>query len=270
MYQRARSARDRDRLRPAVLAGMGWHLHRIWSIDWLRDPAAALARTVAAIEAARLGARPAITEPEATVPTPASAALAREEPPAPGVALAAAPYQVAQLPPAIRQRALHQHPVGRLAAWVAEVVAVESPVHLEEVTRRLATATGAAQVGTRIRASVAEAAQLAANIGSIRVQGDFYWTPSMAVRAVPVRDRSALPPLSRKLSLVAPEERAAAVRTVVRESFSLERTAVGLAAARLLGFARPGDEQRQLLEAAIAELLLAEVLAEKNGELTLG
>jgi hypothetical protein len=273
VYQRARSARDRDRLRPTILAALGWRLHRIWSADWLRDPAAALARVEAAIEAARrLGPPPPPGAPGlvAVAGEEKTTALAREMPPAPSAARAAVPYQVAQLPPAIRQRALHQHPVGRLAAWVAEVVAVESPVHLEEVTRRLAAATGAAQVGARIRGSVAEAARLAAKIGSIRGQDDFYWTPSMAVGAVPVRDRSALPTTSRRLSLVAPEELAAAVLAVVRESFSLARGAVGLAAARRLGFARPGDEQRQLLETAIEELLLTGKLAEKNGELTLG
>lgn len=271
MYHRARSARDRNRLRQAVLEGMGWHLHRIWSADWFRDPTAALARAVAAIEAARRLAAPAPpTGPAAAAPAVTPTVLARDEPPAPDATPAAAPYQVAQLPPAIRQRELHQHPVGRLAAWVAEVVAVESPVHLEEVTRRLATATGAAQVGARMRASVAEAARLAEKIGSVRVQGDFYWTPSMAASAAPVRDRSALPPVSRKPGFVAPEELAAAVCAVVRGGFALERAAVALPAARLLGFTRPGDEQRQLLEVAIDKLVLENIVTEKNGVLTPG
>jgi len=270
MYHRARSARDRNRLRQAVLENMGWRLHRIWSADWFRDPAAATERAVAAIEEARRLAT--LAPPAAPDPAPTAAApteLAREAPPAP-TAAAAAPYQVAQLPPAIRQRELHQHPVGRLAAWVAEVVAVESPVHLDEVTRRLATATGAAQVGARIRATVAEAARLAGKIGSIRVQDDFFWTPSMPASAAPVRDRSALPPISRKSGLVAPEELAAAVRTVVRDSFSLAREAVALPAARLLGFARPSEEQRQLIEQAIDKLLLDNLVIDTNGVLTPG
>lgn len=33
-YHSAKSARDRDRLRQAVLEGLGWRLHRIWSTDW--------------------------------------------------------------------------------------------------------------------------------------------------------------------------------------------------------------------------------------------
>lgn len=38
-YTGAFSARDRDRLRPQVLEGLGWKLHRVWSTDWTRDPA---------------------------------------------------------------------------------------------------------------------------------------------------------------------------------------------------------------------------------------
>jgi hypothetical protein len=159
--------------------------------------------------------------------------------------------------------------MGRLAAWVAEVVAVESPVHVDEVTRRLATAAGAAQVGSRIRASVAEAIRLAGKSGSIRPQGDFLWTPSMTVAAVPLRDRSALPPLSRKLSFVAPEELARAVLTTVRHSFTLEQDAAVLPAARLLGFTRLSDEQRKQIEAVIKSLLAAQKLVATNEVLTI-
>jgi very-short-patch-repair endonuclease len=33
-YHRGATARDRDRLRQAVLEGLGWHVLRIWSTDW--------------------------------------------------------------------------------------------------------------------------------------------------------------------------------------------------------------------------------------------
>lgn len=36
-YERAATARDRDRLRTDVLASLGWTVHRLWSVDWWRD-----------------------------------------------------------------------------------------------------------------------------------------------------------------------------------------------------------------------------------------
>ena len=279
MYHSARSARDRDRLRQTVLENVGWRLHRIWSTDWYRDPARETARAVAAIEEARrLAALDQLDEeeeietayPAAAPPGPAApAALAREEPAA-APASVAAPYQVAQLPAAIRAQEIHQYPVGRLAVWVAQVVGVESPVHLDEVARRLAAAAGASQVGSRIRASVAAAARLAASTGSIRAQGEFLWAATMPASAAPLRDRSALPPVSRKLAFVAPEEVAAAVQAVVRDSFALPREAVPLPAARLLGFPRPSDEQRQVLLDAVDKLVASGELKEAGGVLTVG
>jgi very-short-patch-repair endonuclease len=37
-YVDASTARDRDKLRQAVLEGLGWRLHRVWSTDWWHDP----------------------------------------------------------------------------------------------------------------------------------------------------------------------------------------------------------------------------------------
>ena len=37
-YHRAKTARDRDKLREGVLRGLGWQLHRVWSTDWWTNP----------------------------------------------------------------------------------------------------------------------------------------------------------------------------------------------------------------------------------------
>jgi very-short-patch-repair endonuclease len=37
-YHSAKSVRDRDRLREAVLTGLGWRIYRIWSTDWFANP----------------------------------------------------------------------------------------------------------------------------------------------------------------------------------------------------------------------------------------
>lgn len=37
-YRKAKTARDRDRLRGSVLKNMGWNLYRVWSTEWYRNP----------------------------------------------------------------------------------------------------------------------------------------------------------------------------------------------------------------------------------------
>jgi very-short-patch-repair endonuclease len=49
-YHRAATARDRDKLRQAVLEGLGWKLHRIWSTDWWHDSDTELQKVVQRIQ----------------------------------------------------------------------------------------------------------------------------------------------------------------------------------------------------------------------------
>jgi very-short-patch-repair endonuclease len=48
-YHHSRSARDRDRLRQAVLEDHGWMIHRIWSTDWFQRPSEQLRKVAEAI-----------------------------------------------------------------------------------------------------------------------------------------------------------------------------------------------------------------------------
>jgi very-short-patch-repair endonuclease len=58
-YHSSLSARDRDRLRQAVLEDLGWNIHRIWSTDWFKQ---------APVEVERIARRvDAILERERTV-----------------------------------------------------------------------------------------------------------------------------------------------------------------------------------------------------------
>ena len=52
-YHAAETARDRDRLRPQVLAGRGWTIFRIWSAGWFLDRRGQIDRLVGQLEQAR-------------------------------------------------------------------------------------------------------------------------------------------------------------------------------------------------------------------------
>jgi very-short-patch-repair endonuclease len=51
-YHRAATARDRDKLRQAVLEDLGWTLHRIWSTDWWHNADSEMEKLLAAISSA--------------------------------------------------------------------------------------------------------------------------------------------------------------------------------------------------------------------------
>jgi very-short-patch-repair endonuclease len=51
-YHSSRVARDRDKIREAVLRGRGWNIYRIWSTDWFQNRTGAMKRLSAALNAA--------------------------------------------------------------------------------------------------------------------------------------------------------------------------------------------------------------------------
>ncbi|HEX8203938.1 MAG TPA: DUF3320 domain-containing protein, partial [Isosphaeraceae bacterium] len=272
-YREARSARDRDRLRRQVLEGLGWRLLRLWSPAWLRDPEGQRARVRAALEAARTeatadGAEAAIRGREARVGTGDDPKIERAEGGDPGPRPADIPaYRPADLAAELGGVDLTAVPTDRLAGWVAEVVRIEGPVHVAEVTRRLAEAAGAKRLGPRIQEAVEMAGSHARALGMIRREGEFLW-PAGTMSLV-VRDRGGLPAASRRLELVAPEEIALAVERVVRDGFGMEPGSIPASACRLLGFPRLSDEMRRRVESVVAGLLQQGRLVQQGDHLVL-
>ena len=74
-YHSAATARDRDKVRAAILAGLGWNLVRVWSTDWWVDKWSSLDRLDAELgsllERSRENARaPAVDAPAKTLVDP--------------------------------------------------------------------------------------------------------------------------------------------------------------------------------------------------------
>ena len=273
-YHSARSARDRDRLRQQVLENLGWRMHRIWSTDWFRDPAAELRRVIAAIEGARnqpdwpAGAgSPPTSSATAGPPTPP----AEIEPPAAGAAPEAAPEYVVSRPSVTRAKGngteLHAVKPAVLAGWLEEVVRVEGPIHESEAAARVAEAYGVGRVGNRIRETMERGVRAALGCGAFERRAGFLW--AKGVTEAPVRDRSSLPPAFRNMDLVCDEEIAGALERVVRASYGIPPQDAPVAAARLLGFARLTNEARSRVDGVTAALLRGGRLALHNEFLVL-
>ena len=237
-YHSARWARDRDRLRQAVLENLGWTIYRIWSTDWFRSPDRELARLKQVIERAQIDPMP----PNRPAPTSdssverAQAPLKLEE----QASLKCPRYKKANLVGMARELAggpeLHRVSSYLMADWVATVVRTESPVHLNEVARRITEGANLKRTGKRIRAAVGSGVQIALQRGWIKQTGDFLWSPDESHATS--RDRSAFSPQDKKIEWVAPEELDAAIRFVLQASHGADREEVLREAGRILGFSR--------------------------------
>lgn len=238
-YHAARWARDRDRLREAVLRGLGWKLHRVWSADWHLHREESLRRCVAAIEASRLP-----DPPEAPRP-PAPQAVQRE---AEGRQLWQAPlYAPAKVSAELGQTHLAEVPTETVAQFVTLIVEEEGPVHVEEVKRRVLEAIGA-RAGSKRESAIEEAIGAAVGERRVRRRGEFLL--SVEDRRVGPRDRSGLPDASRRLDYVCDQECLEALGQVSQEACGCDADEAANQAIRLLGVKR-NDEALARLKALL-------------------
>lgn len=241
-YHTARWARDRDRLREAVLRGLGWTLHRIWSADWHRNREDALRRCVAAIEASKT-ARPS---PPPVGSKSAPIERTSELPQSPAIAA----YAPAKVGAEIGETHLSEIPIGTIAQFLAAIVDEEGPVHVEEVKRRVLDAIQA-RSGSRRDAAIEEGMAAATARALVRRRGDFFWPKTDA--PVAPRDRSGLPDASRRHDFVCDEEVRAALERAAKESCGCDADEAAAQAIRILGV-KKNEEALARLKALFASL----------------
>jgi very-short-patch-repair endonuclease len=233
-YHSARSARDRDRLRQEVLEALGWRIHRIWSTDWFRNPDGELKRLVGSIEEAKLYGGPPQENGHGATSRPTDIAR-REE-----IASAEVPTIPKYEKWDVRLNysgGFHEVAPDSLGDIMADIVEVESPIHVQELSRRVTEAASISRTGSRIRAVIEAARMSAVKRGKVRLRGVFLWHPEM--QEAPLRDRSELPDVSKKMEFVASEEIEAAIRKVVADAYGVDRHEIPASVVRLLlGFKR--------------------------------
>ena len=255
-YNSARSARDRDRLRQQVMEDMGWNLYHVWSTDWFRHPAREIKRLLAAVEQSKKNE--VIPEEEPDIAEDFTMVREEEDMTMPEQPL----YETAILPMEISSKELHAHGLDKLRSWLEKIVQVESPVHTEEVARRMIEAAGVARVGSRIRETLKQAISSAEESGSIVVKEPFLWDAKMEVPVL--RNRANMPAASRKVMYIAPEEMTVAIEKVVRDAVAITEEAAIPLVAKALGFTRATEELKLELSNAIKQSIEAGVISQDD------
>lgn len=257
-YHSSRSARDRDRLRQAVLEAHGWIIHRVWSTDWFLRPQEETAKLISAIEAAKQQWREAderLVEPIAAVPLRFTGHKEDDVEIVTGHIEAekrhAVQYEEAKLV-VRRQVEPHETSLGEMMRHVTRVVEVEGPIHESEIVVRIRSAWGLARAGNRIRDAVREALNGAKQKGDIS-GGPFYSKPG---NPLIIRSRADVnSPTLRKPENLPPDEVKAAIAEIVDANFGAEQDQLAQAVARLFGFNSTSAQLRAVVEEALAEML---------------
>lgn len=261
-YHSSRSARDRDRLRQAVLEDHGWQIHRIWSTDWFQRPAEQLRRALAAVERAREATGE--TTPPEKVPADAAVEITREEEQAaenPLPAMLAAPYRVASFS-APRGRDPHELPTIEMADVLHRIVQEEGPIHEDELVVRVKDIWGLQRAGSRVQDAVAKGIRALLVTQRCSREEDCLAIPNAAV---PIRNRANAPsPGLRKSELLPPSEIRAAIVALVDEAHGVSARELPATIARLFGFKTTTAALREQVERQSRKLVETGVLTESR------
>ena len=256
-YHGALSARERDRHRQAVLEGLGWTFHRIWSTDWFHRRRQEMERLAHALAEARAAERvrvPGANDAGRAVPEGSPSAgetagdngdLALPEIAAPLVYRKACVSVAAALEP-------HEVAPERFIELVREIVAVEGPVHATLVARRIAESFGKSRTGGRIAGITRDALREARRESprDLLEQHEFWMTREQSEQ-VPVRDRSTADARVTKAAMLPPMEIVAAAALIRRECGRIERRDLIRGVSCLFGFKRTGTDLARVIGDAL-------------------
>ncbi len=261
-YHGSATARDRDRLRAAVLRGLGWRLHRIWSTDFWLDADGELERVEQALVAARAVAPASAPEP----PPPPAAAPA---PTVPAVPVAAAvgepssappldpdgprPFRTCELPAAgTADEFWAATSLRTVKSQVATVIAAEMPVVFDRLCRLVAAPWGLRltdRVRERVRAALAP---------NVAVADDVVWSDRgdvAAFRGFRVPGDGA--DRSRDAEELPRAELVAAMAWLLRQHQALAADDLARETAKCFGITRLGSVVKATMATALQALLVA-------------
>jgi len=270
-YHRAKTARDRDKLREGILRDLGWQLHRIWSTDWWADPDREIAKLAVALEQAKLGPRPSTPMPSeakiASAPPAKPTPIAEILPPLPAPSSDYERYQPLVVDRVIGSQADFYDGASsrKIQARIAEVVAREGPISLALAARRVAAFWGF----ERVRQPVLDRIRSLRPSDKVQIRstsaGEFLWPSDIHPDAyTSFRLPSPGGIGARSAEDLPLEEVANAIVHVVETHIGAPETDVVREVARLFAFQRTGRVVEERIKAAL-ELLIRDGRVSRSG-----
>jgi len=279
-YAAARTVRDRDRLRTAVLEQLGWTMHRVWSLEWQLNPVIESQRLLEAVRRAMVAPIPAsLSRPEQAVVTAERTAAAPPPPPPPPpppIVSTPAPIQLgkpyvrASLEQADRDFRLFysQQATPQIANRLIGLLAVEAPILQREATVRVSQCWNSKAFSQKAHE------RLQAITSSLQRQQRLFLDDEDTLWV----NRSQydqwqdfrLPPESgRLIDSVPMAERRGALLQIAKEALSIDpESLLREACLQLTGGSRFTQPQRQAIAAALTQLMEQRRLVDRDGRLT--
>ena len=254
-YQKARTVRDRDHLRGAVMERMGWKMYRIWSTEWIQNEQGAKLKLIEFISDAleNYSSSQKIEHSASGNIEIATEEVVRQQSQEKNMN-PDNPYNLD------RYQEYHWRNVktfrthnneSQIADRIHNIVQVEQPIHLKLLYKRMAGYFGNEKVTDTIRNTVNDVIKQKIE-NQIQIDGDSFIT--LIDFSTPKVRRSLPGSPDRSIEYIPLKEIEEAMKIVLSGAFGVETSALILETARIFGFEKAGIKIRKKLMIAIESL----------------
>lgn len=253
-YRDTRTTRDREIAQTSVLEGLGWNLHRIWTLDWLENRSKELTRLLNHLQELKDLPQSQSQSP-APAEVPANISVKPDIVPttSSGIHNDAPVYQAVQLQEGPLEASLFTEPQYRqqVLTVINKVLEQEAPIRESLLIRRVAQAFGFARAGSRIQGYVAYLLSTLDLPVTSQNEDRFYWNRSQDPSCYSLYRISGSGDSKRDIRDIPCQEIANAAAAVLRSQVGLPADDLIRETARLLGYARIGTSVRPTVEAGL-------------------
>jgi len=254
-YHSSHTARDRDRLRQAVLENMGWSIHRIWSPDWTYKRSLEITKLKNAIETTRFEGRNNSQKKESTRTNESIKhdvidncqdmdsidSLGQE-------------YIVSDINRHYTQDDFYSSHSGQIIErQMIKIIEHEAPIHIDILFRRIMSCYSLGRMGDRIQGRLTEILRdIVRQDKSFRSKGGFVYTSDSikARRPNPNHEESI-----REIEHIAPEEIQDAMKQIVHLHSGVTADCLFTETLKFFGFKRQTDAVVTMLKQNLKKLM---------------
>ena len=284
-YHSSRTARERDRLRQAVLEDMGWTIYRIWSTDWIKSPESQGAKLEEAVRAAfeknivippippillyntQKSEEKEILAVEQPVPVLVlESEIIETEQPKGEIKKTMqfsgsdfVEYKYAELEPHWNQTDVN--------SAILRIIETEQPIHIHELSKRLLPLFDRQKVSEGFRDEVEKLVRILPNVNQIKREGDFLQLSNYDGGKVRVPSADAA---GRNIAYIHPKEIEMAFVSIVKASCGISKNELFKITATQFGWKKMGDTIKNALGKVYENSLRCRKLVEIGEKVLIG
>lgn len=231
-YKNADNTRDRDRLRGSVLSRMGWHYHRVWAIDWIKNKKDEKERLISAV-------KDALEPHEYAADASSTDSLDEFEEKIDSASYQFSAYEAADIKKAKAATG------GDYLAYVRKVLEKEAPLSEELFLKRTLRDFSREKLTDGVWEKFNRLMSHCASEGIERRDGFMY------LKNREIKFRLPDGNFVREIKYISLEELAAGMAIIIQKNVSLQKTGLYKLIAKLLGFSKLGEAMTVRFDCAL-------------------